>query len=180
MAVRAAQDVGSQRSRAVSERTRCKICSHLAPRSSGGRPPSFGGLPGGAGSSRSGRAGRVQVERHTCRTTWTRAARSGGLWCVTGESPAGLPGVPRSRASSPGRRRPDPGRRAGGPTRRRHRSCRVDVARTERPDPRGSCGRRLRRCGRDPQRAAVRVLRAGSRPTTPEDRPRGTNTSIFV
>ncbi len=37
------------------------------------------------------RAGRVKVERHACRATWTRAARSGGLWCVTGEPPAGLP-----------------------------------------------------------------------------------------
>jgi len=35
--------------------------------------------------------------------------RSGGLRCVTGDPPAGLPGVPRSRASR-SRRRPDPGR----------------------------------------------------------------------
>jgi len=60
--------------------------------------------------SRPGRARLVQVERPTGRTTWTRRARSGGLWCAIGEPPAGLPGVPRSRASSPGRRRPDPGR----------------------------------------------------------------------
>jgi len=31
--------------------------------------------------------------------TWTREVRSGDLRCVTGDPPAGLPGVPRSRAS---------------------------------------------------------------------------------
>jgi len=76
-------------------------------------------LPGGAGLPRPDRTRRVQVERPTGRTTWTRRARSGGLRCAIAEPPAGLPEAPRSRASSPGRRRPDPGRRAGGPTRRR-------------------------------------------------------------
>ncbi len=45
-------------------------------------------------------------------------ARPGCLRCVTGEPSSELPGAPRSRASSPGRRRRDAGR-AGGPTRRR-------------------------------------------------------------
>ena len=66
-----------------------------------------------------------QVERPTGRTTWTRRARSGCLWCAAGERVRlGIPEPPGSRAGSPGRRRPGPGRRAGGPARRRHPTVR--------------------------------------------------------
>lgn len=65
-----------------------------------------------AGSSLPGRACRVQLERPTGRTSWTRQARSGGLWCVEGGHCGAGPCFPessRSRAGSPGRRRPSPG-----------------------------------------------------------------------
>jgi hypothetical protein len=49
-----------------------------------------------AGFARPGRACLVKVERPTGRTTWTRQARSGCLWCAAGGSgSAGLPGLAR-------------------------------------------------------------------------------------
>jgi hypothetical protein len=79
--------------------------------------------PGGAGLPRSGRADRVQVERHTLAERPAPGRR--GLM-ASGASPAGRrQDFPERRG--PGRvalaagGQPDPGRRAGGPTRRRQR-----------------------------------------------------------
>jgi hypothetical protein len=55
-----------------------------------------------ASFARPGRARLVQVERPTGRTTWTRRARSGCLWCAMGRRAfAGIPEPPWSRGGAP-------------------------------------------------------------------------------
>jgi len=125
LAICPGHSAGQRWSRGAFRGTFCKIVSQISPNVMVlALLLLVAGFPVAQGLPRPGRAGRVRVER-LAGTTWTRAARSGGLWCAIGEPTTGLSGAPRSRASSPGRRRPDPGRRAGGPTRRRRCPCRA-------------------------------------------------------
>jgi hypothetical protein len=105
-----------------------------------------------AGFARPGRVRLVQVERPAGRTTWTRRARSGCVWCAAGRRSA--PGIPERpgpglEALAAGGAVRVPGSRSGRDRPNRRRAGGAARARRLATPPASGC-RRAVRCVRPP------------------------------